>query len=409
MLGTMSANKEGRTKREPALACARTKHRQGIPMASLALDPLSYTLGLPCATKGLCRLANTITAVEACAIVLAAAVVLCARARRPSGKLYAVVVAAYFLCFRLRADLAHDAGSAASSSSTTSRTRSSDLAPIIEAFLLAHECHHAYLDIGTNRGVQIRKLLEPRRYAGSDVLPIFDAAFGPSAHGRCHVCAIGFEPNPMHASHLRELQRRLRAAGAAVLILHAAAGVENGTLTFGNPQAADVSFSAAVRPGGGGGGSDVDSPAAITRVPQYYLAALIQLVDRHLRRTPSDHHSPKIVMKLDVEGFERLLWPHLRRAGAACLVDTIYTEWHEATRSLTMPPSERAEIASLHRGVTVRFGWGVSSLLTRPAGCRLRVLDVDDEVHPSQPWPTAPLCPRAPRRHQRSGTNDSRW
>ena len=40
-------------------------------------------------------------------------------------------------------------------------------------------CHHVYLDMGTNTGVQIRKLYEPHLFPNASVLPIFDKFFGP--------------------------------------------------------------------------------------------------------------------------------------------------------------------------------------------------------------------------------------
>ena len=40
-------------------------------------------------------------------------------------------------------------------------------------------CHHVYLDMGTNTGVQIRKLYQPHLFPNASVLPIFDKFFGP--------------------------------------------------------------------------------------------------------------------------------------------------------------------------------------------------------------------------------------
>ena len=40
-------------------------------------------------------------------------------------------------------------------------------------------CRHVYLDMGTNRGIQIRKLYEPHLFPNAKVLPIFDKFFGP--------------------------------------------------------------------------------------------------------------------------------------------------------------------------------------------------------------------------------------
>ena len=39
-------------------------------------------------------------------------------------------------------------------------------------------CKHVYLDMGTNIGVQIRKLYEPHLFPNASVLPIFDKFFG---------------------------------------------------------------------------------------------------------------------------------------------------------------------------------------------------------------------------------------
>ena len=44
-------------------------------------------------------------------------------------------------------------------------------------------CYHVYLDLGTNTGVQIRKLFEPHKFPSADVLPIFDKYFGPVTEG----------------------------------------------------------------------------------------------------------------------------------------------------------------------------------------------------------------------------------
>ena len=41
----------------------------------------------------------------------------------------------------------------------------------IDALFTQYQCEHAYLDVGTNLGVQIRRLYEPTKYAKSLVLP----------------------------------------------------------------------------------------------------------------------------------------------------------------------------------------------------------------------------------------------
>ncbi len=39
-------------------------------------------------------------------------------------------------------------------------------------------CYHVYLDVGSNVGVQVRKLYEPELYPQAAVKPVFDEAFG---------------------------------------------------------------------------------------------------------------------------------------------------------------------------------------------------------------------------------------
>ena len=86
-------------------------------------------------------------------------------------------------------------------------------------------CQFVYLDMGTNTGVQIRKLFEPDKFPGAAVLPIFERYFG-SAAGRnlSAVCAVGWEPNPAHTAYLARLQAAYRRCGWRVEI-HTETGV----------------------------------------------------------------------------------------------------------------------------------------------------------------------------------------
>ena len=39
-------------------------------------------------------------------------------------------------------------------------------------------CYHVYLDVGSNIGVQVRKLYQPQYYPGAAALNVFKEAFG---------------------------------------------------------------------------------------------------------------------------------------------------------------------------------------------------------------------------------------
>ena len=50
--------------------------------------------------------------------------------------------------------------------------------------------------------------------------------------GRCGVCAVGIEPNPLHRSRLAALERAYRAAGVGVTVMMAAASTQDGVTTL---------------------------------------------------------------------------------------------------------------------------------------------------------------------------------
>ena len=65
-------------------------------------------------------------------------------------------------------------------------------------------CRFVYLDVGTNIGVQIRKLFEPKLYPRAKIHKIFNYFFGNlTERTNAGVCAVGFEPNPSHSLHLQ--------------------------------------------------------------------------------------------------------------------------------------------------------------------------------------------------------------
>jgi hypothetical protein len=70
---------------------------------------------------------------------------------------------------------------------------------------VADGCEHVYLDLGSNIGVQVRKLFEPEAYPEAPLRRIFEEMFGPEGPQRsARVCAFGFEPNPRLTTRLRK-------------------------------------------------------------------------------------------------------------------------------------------------------------------------------------------------------------
>ena len=145
---------------------------------------------------------------------------------------------------------------------------------------LLRGCHAAYLDLGSNRGLKIEQLLEacsclrllcplPRRlhlhlcihpslphthpsHPPAHPTSCVAHASRPSTHSPLQAraggflrlfppayrgakdrpCALGAEPNPSHAAHLRTVEDAQRAAGRRVTILNVAVSNANGDATF---------------------------------------------------------------------------------------------------------------------------------------------------------------------------------
>jgi hypothetical protein len=81
---------------------------------------------------------------------------------------------------------------------------------------IADGCRYIYFDVGSNIGVQVRKLFQPELYPGAKILPHFEQYFGSPEFRRRNdsgVCAIGFEANPSHSKRLKRLEKCYQEMG----------------------------------------------------------------------------------------------------------------------------------------------------------------------------------------------------
>lgn len=82
----------------------------------------------------------------------------------------------------------------------------------IQMFVSENKCKSLLLDIGSHRGVQIRKLFQPECFAGfdSELVNIYEGYFGPNrTDPDSGVCAIGFEPHyKKYGDELRGVEMR---------------------------------------------------------------------------------------------------------------------------------------------------------------------------------------------------------
>jgi len=307
----------------------------------------------------------------------------------------------------------------------SSRAARDDELALRELFATSR-CPHVYLDVGSNIGVQIRKLYQPELYPRSPVLRLFRANFGTD---RCGVCAVGFEANRRHTQRLHTLQSRLRAAGAGVHVyVPAAAGSSDGIsrFTFDQNNTCDTS-TARIDCDTEGGSSAAPTatarnrPTAVLRtdvVRSIDLARILLLIDELMRAAAAAQARPqrgRLVMKLDVEGTEFALLPHLLATQALCVVDVAFIEWHDAAISAEVMNASAARLGLSATGAQPMAGMAASlkALMRSSLGhwhgasasraleragerpdCRTQLVDLDDEwyAHDNKAWPSKLLC-----------------
>ena len=303
---------------------------------------------------------------------------------------------------------------------------SSDEAALDDLFN-TYKCRHVYLDVGSNVGVQVRKLYEPSKYpkalATHKVYRRFFGSEEPEA--RCGVCAIGVEPNPHHRARLTTVQNQLRAAGAGVLFLFAAASDADGVVRLALQSEAkkdpweDLGASASEAWKGLSKAGNAKSVAVPVRAID--LSRLVHAVHQRLAKADSASRAAsdangqpasararrstsKMMMKLDVEGLEFAIAPALVRAQALCLIDGIRIEWHTRfwsarvaaaaaeARNLSRPHEVGAKLVT---STTEAIRSQVRAMLPS-ADCRTQLLEADDEsyMHDRKPFPEARICNR---------------
>ena len=283
---------------------------------------------------------------------------------------------------------------------------------LIHDLVREHNCTSVYFDAGSNIGVQIRKLYQPDWYAShadlalKTAMPVLhkhfegplrkaqarmmrlqDEAFGPTP--RCHVCSVGFEPNPAHQPRLQQVQRALRAAGAGVLVVHAGLASSDGILSLQGV-------------GARGHGADMTQTGAAlshhnNAMPATSARPSVATVDFAtvlLGVRALLGHGKKIVMKMDIETEEYKLFPHLISRSALCELDVVYVEWHPKVcgkKAHKVGPKALCN-RSRHLRAHSRLLYDLHQTVHAAAeeDCHTALHDLDDEYHATDgaPWPS---------------------
>jgi len=197
---------------------------------------------------------------------------------------------------------------------------------------LGDGCYHVFLDVGSNIGIHGRFLFEPDLYPEStSSVAQFALEFGYPRDNRLY-CVFAFEPNPKFSRRHQELERAYHAMGWRYKFIMAGASNADGNLTFFHSHLVDSEtengFSALTS-------KTLYGTDATSRTVQIVrLASWIQneIEDRAIPSHYSREISkPKVVMKLDVEGLEFMVFPDLLSTGVLCKnIDLLMGEFHYA-------------------------------------------------------------------------------
>ena len=195
-------------------------------------------------------------------------------------------------------------------------------------------CFYVYIDLGSNIGVQIRKLFEPELYPEAKVHPIFYSNFGSIGERRdtknpLSICAVGFEPNPSHTKHLKEIETSYNECGFQVMFFtETAVSNRDGNAAFYTD--ADLKH---LEWGSGILSPEVNKIADKTtsNVKKIRLSKFLQNVvgKRKIPKIGNKSRKPKVLMKMDVEGSEVDIIPDLLFNGGLQFVNTLMIEWHK--------------------------------------------------------------------------------
>lgn len=213
-----------------------------------------------------------------------------------------------------------------------------------------HVCRKWYIDVGTNIGVQIRKLYEPWKYPGAAALPILhDYLTVRDVH--TDLCVLGIEMNPSHSARLAAIEHayRERCHFDVTILRETAAQVFDGNVSFNS----DLEFDKHEW-----GASTVKSWA---RAPSVSVRALD--LQAYISKFILSTNPDTIVMKLDIEGAERTVLASLLASGTLChFVDVLMVEYHPQFADVDFLRDHIAEMVNL-------------------GACKTKILTVDDESY----------------------------
>lgn len=180
------------------------------------------------------------------------------------------------------------------------------------------QCSYIYLDLGSSRGVQIRKFFEPEKYPEATILATFDKYFG-KFRATNENCVLGMEPDPRLLNHLQKIESAYRAKGWNVHIYPFAASDKDSVSKFIHCDGSDIGSCSYVTDKTQ---TDANRPQEknISEVKTVSLVDFIGSLPKGSVR----------LMKMDIEGSEYKAIPAMTKENMLCknTLPEIYGEGH---------------------------------------------------------------------------------
>ena len=253
-------------------------------------------------------------------------------------------------------------------------------------------CHHVYLDVGSNIGVQIRKLFEPERYPDAPILSYFNQYFGTidkrkSSHSghASFLCAIGFEPNPRHAEYLKQIEKSYNECGWKVKFMtNSGVSDHNGIGTFYSDEAfKNNEWGGGILPpriiNNVKNNSNDDKGLDFKNISVIRLSDfLINVVGKRKIPDPFFNNSPpRVVMKMDIEGSEVDVIPDLIYSGGLQYINTLMIEWHERKQKL----QERKRSTKILQTIVNSLSKHSKNIRNLSSKYDFNLVELDDETY----------------------------
>eukprot|EP00090_Calanus_glacialis_P046705 TRINITY_DN9293_c0_g1_i3.p1 TRINITY_DN9293_c0_g1~~TRINITY_DN9293_c0_g1_i3.p1 ORF type:complete len:408 (+),score=106.02 TRINITY_DN9293_c0_g1_i3:68-1291(+) len=200
-------------------------------------------------------------------------------------------------------------------------------------------CLHVFIDLGSNRGLQIRKLYEPHTFPLAPIQPLYERFFGkPEDRNLQEICSVSFEPNSKHASHLKTLSVAYATCGIKVLVYQAGVGHKDMKTKF-----APFNSLLGHEVGHDGSARLIHEDESVKDFTETHFHDDVELEEVEVvrfakfitnvvakRKLPVSAQviTPRVVIKADIEGAELKIIPDMLVTGAFGHVDNLHMEWH---------------------------------------------------------------------------------